>query len=107
MRYAGNLDFKIVTDRRDTNYRSSIHEVTIPEKPLPNQTANNDQWKVLNADLFDLKLKQEVISPKIVKPQNRPGALQDSSVRYVELGRQQSPASSASKRDGSKLTTNT
>ena len=83
--------------------KSSIHQIMFPENKefSPNKPG---QWKALNADLFDLKIKQGSSSPKR-SFHTRPGGLQDSSVRYVDLSRCQQ-AESTLKSDESKVTNN-
>ena len=77
------------------DYRSGIQEIN--EIVFPEKRSMHDNkaegWRALNADLFDLRLRQEQPAEARRGPA-RPRGLHDSSVRWVDLSAcQQSPAS--------------
>ena len=67
--------------------RPSLLQLGFTEKSPMGATPRQSQWKALNADLFDLKLKNNAVNSRHAK---RYGQLHDSSVRYVDQSRLQS-----------------
>ena len=64
--------------------RPSLLQLGFTEKSPMGATPRQSQWKALNADLFDLKIKHNAVNSRQAK---RYGQLHDSSVRCVDQSR--------------------